>query len=184
MFTQIFSFLFDVVFGLLAGACLLRLWMQWQRVGFANPLGRFVMALTDWIIVPLRRVLPAAGPIDSASLAAGLLLCAAHMALLALLFGGTGLAGWLLLTPFALARVALSGLMVLVIVAAVLSWTQITSPLAYVIDALVRPLLAPLRRVLPALGGIDVSPLVLLVLLQIAQIVLAHAQTAALRTLL
>ena len=55
MVYQIFSFLLDVVAGLLGGACLLRLYMQHQRVPFGNPIGRFVFALTDWLVLPLRR---------------------------------------------------------------------------------------------------------------------------------
>ena len=58
MLYQIASFLLDVVGGLLTGACLLRLYMQWQRVPFSNPVGGLVFALTDWLIMPLRRVIP------------------------------------------------------------------------------------------------------------------------------
>ena len=56
---QIISFLLDVAAGLLGGACLLRLYMQYQRIPFGNPVGRFVFALTDWLVLPLRRILPA-----------------------------------------------------------------------------------------------------------------------------
>lgn len=61
MLYQIASFLLDVVGGLLTGACLLRLYMQWQRVPFSNPVGGLVFALTDWLIMPLRRVIPLRG---------------------------------------------------------------------------------------------------------------------------
>ena len=61
MLYQITSFLLDIVVGLFAGACLLRLYMQLQRVPFGNPVGRFVFAVTDWLVLPLRRVLPAVG---------------------------------------------------------------------------------------------------------------------------
>ena len=56
MLYQIVSFLLDVVAGLLGGACLLRIYMQWQRVPFNNPVGRLVFALSDWMVLPLRRV--------------------------------------------------------------------------------------------------------------------------------
>ena len=59
MLYQIPSFLLDVIVGLLGGACLLRLYMQYHRVPFGNPLGRFVFAITDWIVLPLRRIVPA-----------------------------------------------------------------------------------------------------------------------------
>ncbi len=65
MLYQIPSFLLDVIVGLLGGACLLRLYMQYHRVPFGNPLGRFVFAITDWIVLPLaahRAVGRALGP--------------------------------------------------------------------------------------------------------------------------
>src|SRR5215216_4906743 len=64
---QIISFLLDVAAGLLGGACLLRLYMQYQRVPFGNPVGRFVFAVTDWLVLPLRRILPAIGRWDTSS---------------------------------------------------------------------------------------------------------------------
>ena len=70
MIYQILSFLLEVAAGLLGGACLLRLYMQAQRVPFSNPLGRFVFALTDWLILPLRKFVPSWGRWDSASLLA------------------------------------------------------------------------------------------------------------------
>ena len=56
---QMLNMVLDVIAGLLAGSCLLRLAMQAQRVGFQQPLGRFAMAMTDWIVLPLRKVVPA-----------------------------------------------------------------------------------------------------------------------------
>ena len=72
MFYQIPSFLLDVIVGLLGGACLLRLYMQYHRVPFGNPLGRFVFAVTDWIVLPLRRIVPPAGRWDLSSAHRGL----------------------------------------------------------------------------------------------------------------
>ena len=87
MLYQIISFLLDVVVGLVAGSCLLRLYMQYQRIPFGNPVGRFVFALTDWIVLPLRRVLPAVRQWDTASLIAAFLLHLAQYLLLWLLAG-------------------------------------------------------------------------------------------------
>ncbi len=67
MFFQIASFLLDVVGGLLTGACLLRLYMQWQRIPFANPVGGLVFALTDWLILPLRKLITPVGRWDVSS---------------------------------------------------------------------------------------------------------------------
>ena len=179
---QIISFLLDVAAGLLGGACLLRLYMQHQRTGFGNPVGRFVFALTDWLILPLRKVLPAMGRWDTASIVAAYLVELVQFSLLfALLGGALGYAVVPLLALFGLVRLAISGLTGLVIVYAILSWVQADSPIGDVIGRLCAPLLRPWRKIVPLVGGIDLSPLAFLVVLQIAAIVLAYLQAAALR---
>lgn len=179
MLYQIISFLLDVAIGLLGGACLLRLYMQYQRVPFGNPVGRFVFALTDWLVLPLRRVLPAAGKLDTASLVGAFLLELAQYTVLWLLGAGS-LAALPLLAAFGLVRLVISGLTGLVIVYAILSWVQSDSPLVDIIDRLCAPLLRPFRRVIPLVGGIDLSPLALLVALQIAAILLGGLQRTVL----
>ena len=183
MLYQIASFLLDVVGGLLTGACLLRLYMQWQRVQFSNPVGGLVFALTDWLIMPLRRVIPPVGRWDVSSLVAAMLVQLVQYALLTLLLGAGSAWAWLpWLALFGLLRVAVSGLIGLLIVYAVLSWIQGgRSPLADVIARLCEPILRPFRRVIPLMGGFDLSPLVALVVLQVAMIVLGHLQASVMR---
>ena len=182
MLYQIIAFLLDVVIGLLGGACLLRLYMQYQRVSFANPVGRVVFALSDWLVLPLRRVIPAVGRVDLASLVAVYLLELAQFGLLWLLAGTTlGLALLPVLALFGTVRLAISAMTGLLIVYAILSWVQAGSSLYDVIDRLCAPLLRPLRRVIPLVGGMDLTPLVLLVLLQVAAIILGHLQASVLR---
>ena len=177
MFYQIAALLLQVAFGLVAGICLLRLYMQYQRIAMSarsgNPLGPFIFALTDWLILPLRKVIPPMGRLDMASLVGAFVVLLVQYFLLWLLAGGQGgLATIPVLALFGLARLALTGLSGLVIVYAVLSWVQADSVLAGMVARLVAPMLQPIRRVLPLVGGIDLSPLVLLVLLQVAGIVL------------
>ena len=183
MLYQIASFLLDVVGGLLTGACLLRLYMQWRRVPFSNPVGGLVFALTDWLIMPLRRVIPPAGRWDVSSLVAAMLVQLVQYALLTLLLGAGSAWAWLpWLALFGLLRVAVSGLIGLLIVYAVLSWVQGgRSPLADVIARLCEPVLRPFRRVIPLVGGFDLSPLVALVVLQVVMIVLGHLQASVMR---
>ncbi len=179
---QIISFLLDVAAGLLGGACLLRLYMQYQRIPFGNPVGRFVFALTDWLVLPLRRILPAVGRWDTASLVGVFLIELAQFGLLWLLMGRVGGMALLpLLALFGVLRLVISGLTGLVIVYAILSWVQADSPLADVIDRLCAPLLRPWRKLIPLVGGIDLSPLAFLVVLQVAAIMLAYLQGAVLR---
>jgi YggT family protein len=179
---QIISFLLDVVAGLIGGACLLRLYMQYQRIPFGNPVGRFVFALTDWIVLPLRKVLPPIRKVDTASAVAMYLVELAQFALLWLAAGrGSGLEMLPVLAIFGVARLLISGLTGLVIVYAVLSWVRADSPIVDVIERLCAPLLRPWRRIIPLVGGIDLSPLAFLVMLQVLAIVLAYLQAAVLR---
>jgi YggT family protein len=182
MLYQIAAFLLDVVTGLLGGACLLRLYMQHQRIPFGNPVGRLIFALTDWIVLPLRRLVPPAGRWDLASLVAVLLLELAQFGLLWLLAGRTaGVGAVPVLALFGVVRLTISGLTALLVVYAILSWVQSDSPLADVIDRLCAPILRPVRKVLPLVGGVDLSPLVVLVVLQVGAMVLSAAQAAVLR---
>lgn len=182
MFLQITSFLLDVIAGLLGGACLLRLYMQFQRIPFGNPVGRFVFALTDWIVLPLRKVLPGYKRWDFASLLAAYLIELAQFTILWLLMGRSSFGAYVpLLALFGVVRLAISGAIGLVIIAAILSWVRADSPITDVIDRLAAPLLRPFRRIIPLVGGFDLSPLAALVALQVAAIVVAHLQGAVIR---
>lgn len=179
MFTQIISLVLDVVAGLLGGACMLRLYMQYQRVPFGNPVGRFVFALTDWLVLPLRKVLPRLR-IDLASLLAAYLIVLAQYTVMWALIGRGGWGLVPAIAAFGLVRMAIMGLIALLIFYAILSWVQSESPVIDVIDRLCAPLLRPFRRMIPLVGGFDLSPLALLVVLQIALILLGGLQEAVL----
>ncbi len=170
---QIPSFLLDVIAGLFGGACLLRLYMQYHRVPFGNPLGRFVFAITDWIVLPMRRVLPSLRRWDLSSTVAAWLIVMVKYLLLSLLAGaGTQLVVLPLMSVFGLLLLAVQGLTALVIVYVVLSWVPSASSVLHdLVARLVMPLLRPLRNVIPLVGGVDLSPLVVVVLLQIAALV-------------
>ncbi|MDB5882924.1 MAG: hypothetical protein JWP43_2802 [Ramlibacter sp.] len=178
---QIISFLLDVAAGLLGGACLLRLYMQYQRVPFGNPVGRFVFALTDWLILPLRKLLPSIRRWDTASVVAVYLVELAQFGLLWLLLGRAGGAGLVPVAAlFGVLRLVISLLTGLVIVYAILSWVRADSAIGDVIERLCVPLLRPWRKLIPLVGGIDLSALVFLVVLQVAAIALAALQAAIL----
>ena len=181
MFIQILSFLLDVVAGLLGGACLLRLYMQLQRIPFGNPVGRFVFALTDWIVLPIRKLLPGYRRWDWSSLIAAYLFELAQFGVIWLLIG-RGQPGLVpLLALFGLVRLVISGAIGLVVVYAILSWVQADSPIGDVIGRLCAPLLRPFRRFIPLVGGFDLSPLALLVVLQVLAIIVANLQDTLIR---
>ena len=176
MLYQIPSFLLDVIVGLVGGACLLRLYMQFHRVPFGNPLGRFVFAITDWIVMPLRRIVPSVKRWDLASAVAAWLLVMAKFLLLWLLLGGLSRIAVLpLVALVGVAQLAVSGLTAVLIVYAVLSWVPGAQPMLLdLVGRLAEPLVRPLRRFIPLLGGVDLSPLAAIVLLQVLGIVLGN----------
>ena len=187
MVDDIFSIVFKAAYWLLVPAALLRFYMQWRRIPFRNPLGAFVCAVTDWLVLPLRRVIKGALGFDWASLAAAALLEWGLAALFdvvtarfALFNSNVALTTWLVAGGFGLLTTALTMMLWLTVLAAVLSWVRADSMLGDVLDAITAPWLRPLRRRMPMAGGFDLSPLVLIVLLQIALVILARLQVLAL----
>lgn len=185
MLLQILSLLLGTAADLLACAFLARVWLQWARAPFRNPVGQFVTSVTSWAVLPLRRVIPGLFGVDLASVFAAWLVQIVFLGLMA------GLAGMVQITPaallgvtwlaaLALLRMFVYLLMGVVIITALLSWVAPYSPLQPLFDTLSRPLLGPVRRFMPALGGIDLSPLVVILLLQVALIVLANLQPLSL----
>ncbi len=182
MWFQMISMVMDVVAGLLAGTCLLRLVMQRQRMSFHQPMGRFVFALTDWLVLPLRKLVPAWSSWDLSSLVGAWLIKLAQVSLLWLLSGAS--APWVLLpwySVLSLAQLVVSALSALVLVYAVLSWVSPGSPMHDLVARLAEPVLRPFRRVVPLIGGIDLSPLVLLLALQMLSVLLLNLQMPGLR---
>jgi len=165
--------LLDTLGSLLATACVLRAYLNWLGLGPRNQIGQFVVAITEWIVRPLRSVLPAArkGPrsVDWASLAAALLLAIVLAAIWIMIFGrgrAPVFGAVVLLALVWLVEWSLWLITALVLLLAVLSWVNPHAPIAPTIDALTQPFLSPIRRVVPLIGGIDLSPLVLILLVQ------------------
>ena len=177
MLLQILQFLLEVVSGLIAGACLLRVYMQLQRIPFNNPVGQLVFALSNWLVLPLRKILPQRSTWDWAGLLGALLVMLVQYLLLWLLFGARGNPAMVpVLAVFGLVRMALTGLIGILIVYAILTWVQPHSPIAGVLHRLSEPVLRPLRKVIPLLGGVDLSALVAIIALQVLLMMLAHIQ--------
>jgi YggT family protein len=136
-----------------------------------------VFAVTNWIVLPARRFVPAIGRLDTASLMAAYAVLLAKHSLLWIMAGAS--AHWLALLTnagFELVSVILSSLMWMVIGYALMSWFSAASDVRYVLAQLVEPLLRPIRRVLPHMNGVDLSPIALMLLIQIAEIVLHTVQ--------
>jgi YggT family protein len=175
VFDQALKFLLDVVFSLLAYALLLRFAMQWLRAPFRNPVGQAVTALTDWAVIPLRRAIPGYRGIDWSTLFLAWL--AQFVWLLAVdlvigggaAFGGPLIGTLALLAGVELLKAALWLLIIVVFAQAILSWLGPGGPVAGLLNALTYRFLAPIRRIVPPLGGtLDLSPLIVIVLAQLA----------------
>jgi YggT family protein len=176
---QIVSLLLGTAASLLTLAFLARVWMQWVRAPFRNPVGQFVITFTDWAVRPLRRIVPGLFGIDLASvLAAWLTQCLLFSVMASLTgFGVLAIGGLLAVVWGALLAVLklfIYLLMGVVILAALMSWLSPYSPSAPLFNGLAAPLLAPVRRVVPIFGGLDLSPLVVILLLQVVLIVLEN----------
>ncbi|CUI09693.1 YggT family protein [Massilia antarctica] len=155
----------DTVATILGGALLLRFWMQAIRVRPPASVAQFTFTLTDWLVKPMRRMVPGVGGYDWASLI-GALLVVGLATTLYFLIGFTGeMVAVKVLYRFITWMIY--GLMALLILEGVFSWVNPHAPLAPFVRALNEPLLRHLRRVVPPLGGVDFSMLVLLILLQI-----------------
>ena len=177
MLFQMVSLVLDVVAGLIAGTCLLRFLMQWQRISFHQPLGQFVFAVTDWLVLPLRRVIPPWSAWDLSSLVGAFLIKLLQYNLLWLVAGGQGALALLPLVGLVgMAQLVVSALSALVLVLAVMSWVNPGSPMYSLAARLSQPFLKPFQRVVPLIGGVDLSPIALLVVLQLIGMVLASLQ--------
>jgi len=170
----ILQLIVDTVAGVLGGVLLLRFWMQVIRVRPPASIGQFTFTLTDWLVRPLRRIVPGMGGYDWASLIGAFLVVLVASSIILLAPGGS----WqsvLLVALYRLLNWIIYGFMGLLIIEVIFSWINPHAPLAPFVHALNAPLLRPLRRVIPPLGGLDITVLVALILLQIIQYLLRQA---------
>ena len=169
----ILQLIVDTAASVVGGVLLLRFWMQAIRVRPPMSIAQFIFTLTDWLVRPLRRLLPGVGGYDWASLIGAFLIVLVASSLMLL-------AGWSGYTVVLYAVIRflnwiIYGFMGLLIIEVVFSWINPHAPLAPFIRALNDPLLRPLRRVIPPVGGMDLSVLVALILLQIIKYLLGQA---------
>ena len=156
-------YLVDTLLSLAQLAFLLRLLLQWARADFRNPLLRAVVQLTNPVLVPLRRLLPAAGRVDSASIVIVVALALLRISMSTLL-GGMGLPPallWFELAALQLARLLLWTYFFAIFLYATLSFIApgTYSPAQALLSSMCEPVLRPFRRLIPPLANLDLSPL-------------------------
>jgi YggT family protein len=170
MITNAMQFLLHTILGLFTLAVLLRFYLQLTGAPFKNPASQAVVALTNFVVIPLRRLIPGWGGLDFATL------ILAFVAQLLLQLGTLWLSDFPLFVAGNLVWVALLGLAMIgllklsiyiflyaVLLQAILSWVSPYTLITPVLDALTRPLLKPLRNRIPTAGGLDLSPLVVFI---------------------
>src|SRR3954447_9151235 len=174
MLSQVLLFLLETFLGLFALALLLRFHMQWLRAPIRNPVSQFLNALTDWAVIPVRRLIPGFGGLDWATLLLAwiieLVLILATFWLRGFSFvGAIGvdavLVGFLALIQ--IFKLSLYILMFAVVLQAVLSWVSPYSPVTPLLNSLARPFLRVFQKRIPPVGNVDLSPLFVVVICQI-----------------
>jgi YggT family protein len=169
--TQAIAFVLDALFHLFILAALVRFWMQAFRAPARNPIAQFTMALTDFAVKPLRRVIPGVMNLDWASLVVAFAFEFLLQVLLVLIAGiapTAQLLSVLLFMSFVkLIRLSIYVFIGAIIIQAVLSWVNPHHPVAPFFHALTRPFLKPFQRAVPPIGGVDITPILVLIALQL-----------------
>ena len=180
MFAQIGVYLVEAVFGFFVFMLLTRFHFQWLRVPFRNQIGEFVVATTNWLVLPLRRIVPGLAGLDLPTLLlAWLLQGASLLAQSAIVGAEPGIAALAAVAAVDLVRYSIYILVFALIMQFIMSWINPYAPLAPVFDAAVRPFLRPIRRFIPPIANIDLSPAVLFIILQVLLIPVNYLRMVA-----
>lgn len=168
------NFLITVAFDLFLMVVILRLWLQVVRADYYNPVSQFVAKATNPLVIPLRRILPTIGAFDLAILVLAIVVSIGKLVTLQLVNGG-GLPVVAILTTGVLMVLSsfLQLLFWILIIRALLSWfSQGNNPMEAIFQQLTEPMLAPIRRILPPMGGLDLSVLVLIIAVQFLRLLI------------
>lgn len=175
MLAEVFSFLLDALVQPFAAVLLFRFHAVWLKAPMRNPIGEFLMALTDFIVLRSRRFIPAVRGLDSATLLLAFVVEFVYLSTFLWVQGYAfetfPLAGLLAWTAVKLLKLSIYLLMATLIAEALLSWVNPHTPLAPMLLAVNRPFLQPLRRSIPPVGNVDLSVLILLLICQLILIV-------------
>lgn len=177
MFSDVLYFVLNILFSLFGIALILRAWMYAIRLHPFNPYAQAVLRGTNWLIGPLRNVIKPSNRLDWPSLIACWLVALIYLLMTWVLLTGQlpdveGLLRSMVAAVITVAKWAFNIVLWVTLIQAILSWVNPMAPIMPLLQTLTAPLLDPIRRVMPDLGGLDLSPLVLLVLAQVAIMVL------------
>lgn len=173
--TEALVFVINVLFGLYTAAVMLRFLLQWVRADFYNPICQAIVKITNPLLLPLRRVIPGWRGLDFAAVALAILVQLINVVLVIALVGIPLAPAWIVWWIFLkLVFVLVNLYFITILVEAILSWTNSGArhPLAGLLWSLNAPLLRPARKLIPPIAGLDFSPLAVLILLQVINILL------------
>lgn len=177
MFSDVLYFVLNILFSLFGIALIIRAWMYAIRLHPFNPFSQAVLRVTNWVVTPLRAIVKPSNRVDYPSLIACWLTALVYLWLTWVLLtgqfpGSESIVRSLVAALITMAKWAFNVVLWVTLIQAVLSWVNPLAPVMPLLHTLTAPLLNPIRRVLPDLGGLDLSPLVLLLLAQVAIMVL------------
>jgi len=191
MSNQILIFLLDTILGLLSLALLLRFYFQLLRVPYYNSISQFLIAVTDFIVRPARRVIPGWAGIDLSTLVLAWLMECMIVTSVYMVQGydfsaniGTASGVMGLLGIVEIIKITLYIVLIMIIMQAVLSWVNPHSPLAPLLDSFTRPFLAVFRKRIPPIANVDLSPLFVLILIQVLLMLVAGVHNEIITMLL
>lgn len=173
--TQALYFIVKTIAQLYLLLLLLRFWLPWLRADFRNPIAQGILRFTSPLIVPLRRFLPSIGRLDTATvLVAFVVQYVTVLALLAIVRRSADTAEVALVSIIELAILSLNLFFFAILIRIILSWVAPGNynPITALLTTLSEPVLRPFRRLIPSIGGLDISPIFAIVLLQAAVIML------------
>ena len=162
------NFLIDTLFDLYLMVVLLRVWLQLARADFYNPFSQFIVKATQPVVAPLRRFIPGLGGLDVATIIFAFVVAVAKIFVLSLVINFYITVVAMLISALAIVITTTFKLLFwILVIRAILSWvSKGQNPIEAVMIQLTEPLLSPVRRVIPAMGGLDLSMLVVLLGLQ------------------
>jgi len=169
------TFLIGTLFGLYILIVMLRLLLQWVRADFYNPISQAIIKVTQPVLRPMRQIIPGLHGIDLASVTLLFVLKYVELWLTMGILGySTHVAGLSILTLAELIALLINVFLFSILIQVVLSWLNPGShnPVTALLDCLNEPLLRPARRLVQPIGGLDLSPIVVLLILQLASILL------------
>ena len=166
------NFLVNTLFDLYLMVVLLRVWLQVARADFYNPFSQFIVKATQPVVAPLRRFIPSLGGWDTATIVFAFIVAGLKITVLSLLIGASLNPILLLISAAVIVITAVFKLLFWVLILrAILSWiSRGHNPIEAVMIQLTEPLLAPVRRFIPPIGGLDLSMLVVIIALQFLEL--------------